>query len=489
MIDEAVVLQPGQSIVVAAAAADPPPDPVEPPVDPTPTGAWRTEYFANKTLTGPPVTVRDEANLGGDWGMGSPGPGLLVDNYSARFEGNWLFAAGDFDFSLKVDDGGRLYVDDELVIDEWRDQAPTLFKVRRTMTAGLHLIRVEYYEATGAAVCSLAWAPPSTPPGPEPPVVPPGSTVRKFDSSTAANLSPNVDLEHWVVGKDVVLSGQINVNRPGMTLDLSAGGILRRPLGARAIDITADGFLELGGQLRGGGQAICFHGVADGRIIELDIADHNETAIRFDCDGATHTVGCRGMLLDGLKIRHTVAAANGQGFSLLASERPKGSNALSGPKHRDIVVRNFDFDQGDAGRAWFGVEIWDTNGAIYEDGKVAGKGPLFSLPRSNGAIIRRVTAQVRGGWAFAEIVEQNDVVVEDVVADAPSPAQAFLQMSGGSGLQCFRYQVHRNRATGQFGAFVNAAGADHVFADNVGPAKFANYAFSGPVKNDRYTQP
>ena len=51
------------------------------------------------------------------WGSGSPGTGVAVDGFSAKFEGDFTFAAGTYRFTSVVDDGMRLYIDDVLIKD------------------------------------------------------------------------------------------------------------------------------------------------------------------------------------------------------------------------------------------------------------------------------------------------------------------------------------------------------------------------------------
>ncbi|MHB0856496.1 MAG: PA14 domain-containing protein [Anaerolineae bacterium] len=126
--------------------------------------SWRAEFFNNVDLSGAPVLVRDDAGINFNWGTGSPGSGVSADNFSVRWTTYAYFGAGDYTFSLTVDDGGRLWIDDQVVIDQWRDQAPTTFTAVRNLSAGYHSLRVEYYERTGGALAQLSWASGSAPP-------------------------------------------------------------------------------------------------------------------------------------------------------------------------------------------------------------------------------------------------------------------------------------------------------------------------------------
>ncbi len=125
---------------------------------------WRGEYFNNMTLSGTPALVRDDANIAFDWGNGSPAPGVVnSDLFSVRWTRALNLAAGSYRFTLTVDDGARLWVNDHLLIDAWRDQAPRTYTGDLYLPGGTIPIKLEYYEHTGGAVARLAWAGAETP--------------------------------------------------------------------------------------------------------------------------------------------------------------------------------------------------------------------------------------------------------------------------------------------------------------------------------------
>jgi hypothetical protein len=69
------------------------------------------------------------------------------------------FTAGTHTFTATADDGVRVYLDGTLVIDQWKDQSATTYTAPRTVTAGNHEVKVEYYENGGDAVAKAAIAP------------------------------------------------------------------------------------------------------------------------------------------------------------------------------------------------------------------------------------------------------------------------------------------------------------------------------------------
>lgn len=137
------------------------------------TSPWTADYWSNKTLTGAPDVTRCEATVGENYGSGGPsGTGVGSNNFSARWASTFTTATAK---SVKVDvtsdDGVRVYVDGERVIDQWRDQAATSYSgISSELAPGEHTIRVEYYESTGDAVITAGYTlvdPAPVDPGPD----------------------------------------------------------------------------------------------------------------------------------------------------------------------------------------------------------------------------------------------------------------------------------------------------------------------------------
>jgi beta-glucosidase len=111
------------------------------------------QYFNNRSLSGPPVVTRVDGPVEFYWGGGSPDPAVASDNFSARWAGQLTVpVSGVWDVGMATDDGFRLYVEGELVIDDWRDHALELTTAPLALTAGEPVdITLEYYEAGGEA--------------------------------------------------------------------------------------------------------------------------------------------------------------------------------------------------------------------------------------------------------------------------------------------------------------------------------------------------
>jgi len=109
--------------------------------------SWRGAYFNNTDLSGDPVLVRYDAAVNFDWGSGSPSDVVHADNFSARWTTTRTLAdTGHYTLVATADDGVRVWVDDQLVIDAWYDQPATTYSANLYLGAGQHSLRVEYYE-------------------------------------------------------------------------------------------------------------------------------------------------------------------------------------------------------------------------------------------------------------------------------------------------------------------------------------------------------
>ncbi|MFK8182233.1 MAG: PQQ-dependent sugar dehydrogenase [Phormidesmis sp.] len=134
-------------------------DDTEPEPPPTSQGnGLRGEYFNNINFTSQAVT-RTDANIDFNWGSGSPDPSIGRETFSVRWSGQIepLYSE-TYTFRTNTDDGIRLWVNNQLIIDQFVDQAPTEHTGTITLVAGEQYdIRMDYYENRGGAVAQLSW--------------------------------------------------------------------------------------------------------------------------------------------------------------------------------------------------------------------------------------------------------------------------------------------------------------------------------------------
>jgi hypothetical protein len=128
-----------------------------PTTPPAPITDWQGEYFDNPALTGAPRVVRNDVDVDFNWSGQPPLPGFSVDNWSARWTRTANFHEGNYRFTLLVDDGARLWVDGNLIVDQWHDSEPTTYRTDWWLGAGPHQVRLEYYQHFGSALVTLAW--------------------------------------------------------------------------------------------------------------------------------------------------------------------------------------------------------------------------------------------------------------------------------------------------------------------------------------------
>ncbi len=118
---------------------------------------WRGEYYNTVSLLYPPVFVRNDRAIDFDWGRGSPGAGIPNDRFSVRWTRSVYFTEGTYRFSAASDDGVRVWIDGDLVIDKWQDSSAVTHTVERRLGTGNHSLRVEYYDNTQSASIRVRW--------------------------------------------------------------------------------------------------------------------------------------------------------------------------------------------------------------------------------------------------------------------------------------------------------------------------------------------
>ena len=118
------------------------------------------EYFDNEQLLGEPALNRTDERIDFHWGAGSYRDDGPVDHFSVRWSGYFVpDAEDDFKFYVSADDGIRLYLDEALVIDDWKTHGETLDTYAAHLGVGKsHKIRLEYFESTGTATARFGIA-------------------------------------------------------------------------------------------------------------------------------------------------------------------------------------------------------------------------------------------------------------------------------------------------------------------------------------------
>lgn len=125
---------------------------------------WQGEYW-NETgpLTSPeipgaePDLSRTDEVLSFNWDAGSPDPSINTDYFIARWTSDQTFDTGYYTFSASSDDGVRVYLDGDIIINNWTVHGTTVNEAVKNISAGSHHLVVEYFENDGAANVSFSF--------------------------------------------------------------------------------------------------------------------------------------------------------------------------------------------------------------------------------------------------------------------------------------------------------------------------------------------
>jgi hypothetical protein len=138
---------------------------------------WLGEYYAGRDLAGAPIVRRNDTSIDFNWGLGSPGADVPIDGFSARWTRQLNFREAYYRFTVWADDGIRLWLDGDLLIDQWQDGVVEGLAVERLVPGGTHSLRVEYYENTGGAMARFLLERVQPPTATPSPTLPPPSTA------------------------------------------------------------------------------------------------------------------------------------------------------------------------------------------------------------------------------------------------------------------------------------------------------------------------
>jgi len=117
------------------------------------------EYFNNVTLSGNPVLSRVDKGVDFHWTLFSPDPAINNDFYSVRWNGKLTVpVSGKFKIGIDGNDGFRLYLNNQLIIDKWEKQTYSTQLTDFIFEKGKQYdIRVEFFEPVGNAHIRLIW--------------------------------------------------------------------------------------------------------------------------------------------------------------------------------------------------------------------------------------------------------------------------------------------------------------------------------------------
>jgi hypothetical protein len=179
----------------------------------TPAGNGLTGQYYNSTNLDPSTLAltKTDTSVNFNWNNGAPDAKVSADNFSAEWTGQILAPeTGTYTFTTTSDDGVRVWVNGQQLINAWNDHGPQQDSGTITLQAGQKYdIKVDYYERTGGAVMQLNWSTPTiarqvipqaylyssvVAPAPAPVVAPaPAPVVTSVPATPPATLSPAFD--------------------------------------------------------------------------------------------------------------------------------------------------------------------------------------------------------------------------------------------------------------------------------------------------------
>jgi hypothetical protein len=143
------------------------------------------DVFANAEVQGEPALMCSAAEIDFEQQAGYPFVSAFATDFiSSRWTSTQELEAGLYTFTARSDDGIRVVVDDETIIDEWHDQSAKVDLIGEvSLEAGEHTIVVEHYNGEGETRLSVSWA--STPP-----TATPAPTSARATSAPSATAAP-----------------------------------------------------------------------------------------------------------------------------------------------------------------------------------------------------------------------------------------------------------------------------------------------------------
>lgn len=119
---------------------------------------WLAFYWNNTNFQGSPALSRTDPVVNFNWGANAPAPGINADNFSVRWSNRITFGAGTFRFRAGADDGIRVAVNGQIIIDRFTPSSEFIVNTADvTLGAGTYEIIVDYFEGTGNAGVLFDW--------------------------------------------------------------------------------------------------------------------------------------------------------------------------------------------------------------------------------------------------------------------------------------------------------------------------------------------
>jgi PA14 domain/Glycosyl hydrolases family 31 TIM-barrel domain/Domain of unknown function (DUF5110) len=167
----------------------------------------QAEYFPNENLSGTPAFTRTDTNIDFNWNENSPAPDFPRTHFSARWTGTIEVPAsvGDVKLATLEDDGVRVWIDGQKVIDAWGPHDSVTSEASIVLNTGTpHQIRVEYLQLDYGARLKLQWEPAKLPEAVRTAWIPPGDWIDAWNGKIVSgpvmvtNSVPLDEIPIWI---------------------------------------------------------------------------------------------------------------------------------------------------------------------------------------------------------------------------------------------------------------------------------------------------
>jgi chitodextrinase/O-glycosyl hydrolase len=187
------------------------------PLPPTAAGTGTgltANYYQSKDLSGPAIVTRVDPTVNFNWGNTGPWSPNWTDNFSVRWTGS---VQADFSetytFYTRADDGVRLWVNNQLIINDWNDHTATTDSASIALVAGQsYNIKLEYYDDFNAAEVELGWSSASTPQQ----IIPQSKLFPNFVPDNTPPTQPGLPVQGTTSSSTIAMTWPISTDAVGV---------------------------------------------------------------------------------------------------------------------------------------------------------------------------------------------------------------------------------------------------------------------------------
>ncbi len=349
--------------------------------------------FSNAAFSVPPTLVRTDAVVNFDWSAVGPDASIGQTNFTARWTGAVQPQYDEtYTFTVVADDGVRLWVNGQLLVDDWTTHSAD---ATNSGSISLHAqqlynIRLDYFQQTGNAAAQLRWSSPSTAQA----IVPKSQLYPFTNPPPTIVMAGPADGSAYTAVASVTLSANADApNNPISKVEFYANGNL---LGSLSNSVDAPLYTLTATGLAPGGYALTAV-ATDGSGLSTTSAPVSITVAAGS--GLSYGLSTNGAVAPFLNMPATFNGA----LPLLLS----GTGAFSDTPNRVSAS---------------GLIPYQPNTPLWSDAAV--KSRYLAVPNNSGAITpgEQIGFLPTNSWTFPAgtvFVKNFDLIVNETNASAP----------------------------------------------------------------------